>query len=109
MHVRFRTGFVLGCATGLYVTRKISQFKGPLGRDERDEASAPEWPYAARGRNGLLISDLNTEKVIALGTLVKERAGDVLLGPIGDIAHGRIVKLFDEGVGSRRARRTSSH
>jgi len=52
---------------------------------------------------GLLSGDLKAEKVLALGDLARERARDLLRGPVGNLARERVIALFEDAVASQRA------
>jgi hypothetical protein len=99
--MRFKTGFVLGCATGLYVTRKVRQLQGPLAGRRPVGSSSSQWPRQARP--SLLSADLRADKVLALGDLARERARDLVRGPIGNIARERVIALFEDAIATQRA------
>ena len=42
--MRFRTGFVVGCAAGFYLTRKARQLRAPIPSRGQLAAPASEWP-----------------------------------------------------------------
>jgi hypothetical protein len=94
--MKFRTGFVLGCAAGLYATRKARQLRGPLAGGTTLVAPA-EWPRRASA------SLVSSEKVRALGDLARERATDVFRGPVGDLARERVVAAFEGVLANQRA------
>ncbi|MGA3351977.1 MAG: hypothetical protein ABSD85_02175 [Acidimicrobiales bacterium] len=51
----------------------------------------------------MLSGDLKAEKVLALGDLARERARDVLRGPVGNLARERVIALFEDAISSQRA------
>jgi hypothetical protein len=99
--MRFRTGFVVGCATGLYLTRKVRQLGGPLAG--RGRVAAPSAQWLRQSGPGLLSGDLKAEKVIALGDLARARAKDLLRGPVGNLARERAIALFEDALALQRA------
>ena len=64
--MRFKTGFVVGCAAGFYLTQKARQLRAPL-------AGRSGWPCQRAGlaeaerAEQLTAMDLRAEKVRALG------------------------------------------
>ncbi|MGD0943088.1 MAG: hypothetical protein ABR972_02270 [Acidimicrobiales bacterium] len=99
--MRFRTGFVAGCAICLYLTHKVRQLQGPLGRRSPLKASSSQW--LGQSGPGLDSADLRAEKVLALGDLARERARDLLRGPVGNLARERVIALFEDAVAAQRA------
>ena len=101
--MKFRTGFVVGCAVGLYATRKAQQLRGPLAG--RTTLVAPgEWPLSTpSAARSSFAADVASDKVRALGTLARERASDVLRGPVGDLAKERVVAMFESVLATQRA------
>ncbi len=99
--MRFKTGFVLGCATGLYLTRKVRQLRGPLaGRETVPPASSSRLRQSGLS---LITSDPKAEKVLALGDLARQRARDIIGGPVGEVARQRVIALFEDTIASQRA------
>jgi len=100
--MRFKTGFVIGCAAGCYLTQKARRLGAPLaGRGWATEPAAPD--AQRQEANGTLAADLRAEKVRALGDLARERASDLLRGQVGDLARERVIALFEGAVASQRA------
>jgi hypothetical protein len=99
--MRFKTGFLVGCATGLYLTRKVRQLQGPLAGSR--PLSAPGSRWLGQSGPSMLSGDLKAEKVLALGDLARERARDVLRGPVGNLARERVIALFEDAISSQRA------
>ncbi|MGA2530341.1 MAG: hypothetical protein ABSG36_14445 [Acidimicrobiales bacterium] len=99
--MRFKAGFLLGCATGLYLTRKARQLQGPLAG--RRPLAAPGSQWLRQSSPGILTGDLKAEKVLALGDLARERARDLARGPVGNLARERVIALFEEAISSQRA------
>jgi hypothetical protein len=46
---------------------------------------------------------LRADKVLALGDLARERARDLVRGPIGNIARERVIALFEDAIATQRA------
>jgi hypothetical protein len=99
--MRFKTGFVVGCATGLYLTRKVRQLQGPLAG--RRPISSPSSQWLRQSGPSLLSSDVKAEKVLALGDLARQRARDLLRGPMGNLARERVIALFEDAIATQRA------
>jgi hypothetical protein len=97
--MRFKTGFIVGCAAGVYVTHKARELRAPLtGRWVKAPAGRARQESAAA-----LVAELKAEKVRALGDLARERAGDLLRGPVGDLARERVIALFEGAIATQRA------
>ncbi len=94
--MRFRTGFVVGCAAGFYLTRKARQLRAPILSRGQLAAPAAEWP-AHSGPNARGV-ELKAEKILALGDLARERASDLLHGPVGNLARERVIAIFESAV-----------
>jgi|ERR1019366_849711 hypothetical protein len=99
--MRFRTGFVMGCATGLYLTKKARQLRTPLAGRGGVSAAGTQW--LRQSGPGLFTGDLKAEKVLALGDLARERARDLLRGPVGNLARERVIALFEDAIATQRA------
>ena len=41
--------------------------------------------------------------MLALGDLARQRARDLVRGPVGDLARERVIALFEEAIASQRA------
>ncbi|HLN07251.1 MAG TPA: hypothetical protein VK217_13300 [Acidimicrobiales bacterium] len=98
--MRFKTGFVVGCAAGFYLTQKARQLRAPLAGRTWVAAPTTDWPR--RSGPGMLGADLKAEKVRALGDLARERASDLLRGPAGDLARERVIALFEGALAAQR-------
>ncbi len=98
--MRFKTGFVVGCAAGFYLTQKARQLRAPLAARGWGDATA--WDWRRQSGPGTLAADLKAEKVRALGDLARERATDLLRGPVGDLARERAMALFEGAIASQR-------
>jgi hypothetical protein len=98
--MRFKTGFLVGCAAGVYLTQKARRLRAPLAGPTWVTVPASDWRL--QGRSGSLAADLTAEKVRALGDLARERASDLLRGPMGDLARERAIALFEGAIASQR-------
>lgn len=94
--MRFKTGFVLGCAAGAWAVSKASQ----LRRGDGGERS--EWPRAGSRADG---AEATAERVRAIGGLARERFTEFLDGPIGDIARARVAEVLTGAGGKSAGRR----
>jgi hypothetical protein len=103
--MRFKTGFVLGCATGLYLTRKVRQLQGSLAGPRPISSTSSQW--LRQSGPSLLSGDIKAEKVLALGDLARERARDLLRGPMGNLARERVIALFEDAIAAQRAETAS--
>ncbi len=99
--MRFKTGFVVGCAAGFYMTQKARQLRAPLAG--RKWVSVPASDLLRQDGSSQQAMDLRAEKVRALRDLARERAGDILRGPVGDLARERAIALFEGAIASQRA------
>jgi hypothetical protein len=102
--MRFRTGFVVGCAAGFYLTRKARQLRAPIASRGQPVAPAADW-LRDNGPN-VRAAELKAEKVLALGDLARERASDLLHGPVGNLARERVIALFESAISPQRAEAT---
>ena len=86
----------------------------PLSDPQGSPAPRASWPGvgpsdrparsgSARAAAGLLSADLRADKVLALGDLARERARDLVRGPIGNIARERVIALFEDAIATQRA------
>ena len=98
--MRFKTGFVVGCAAGFYLTQKARQLRAPLAGRTTVLTSRSDWPLASAP--GAVLAPLSSEKVRAIGDLARERATDLLRGPVGDVARERVLALFEERLAVQR-------
>jgi len=99
--MRFKTGFVVGCAAGFYLTQKARQLRAPLAG--RTWVALPASDLLRQSAPSKQAIDLRAEKVRALRDLARERAGDILRGPVGDLARERAIALFEGAIASQRA------
>jgi len=99
--MRFKTGFVVGCAAGFYLTQKARQLGAPL--PGRKWVAVPASDVLRQNGSGNQAIDVRAEKVRALRDLARERAGDILRGPVGDLARERAIALFEGAIASQRA------
>lgn len=98
--MRFKTGFVVGCATGYYLTHKGRRLRVPL-TSRTTLVTAAEWPRLPDPSSSSL--SLSGEKLRALGDLVLERATDLLRSPAGELARDRALARLEEKFASSRA------
>jgi len=85
--MRFKTGFVLGCAAGAWAVSKASQLRP--GERDRDKA---EWPRASGSRDEGF--EAAAERVRAIGDLARERVSGLLDSPLGGIARARVAEVL---------------
>jgi hypothetical protein len=102
--MRFRTGFVVGCAAGFYLTRKARQLRAPI--PSRGELAAPASERLEHNGPNVRAVELKAEKVLALGDLARERASDLLRGPVGNLARERVIAIFESAISPQRAEAT---
>jgi hypothetical protein len=102
--MRFRTGFVVGCAAGFYLTHKARQLSAPVGgRSQLASVTSDRLRHNGTSVRG---AEVKAEKVLALGDLARERAGDLLRGPVGNMARERVIALFENAISPQRAETT---
>jgi len=51
----------------------------------------------------MITSDPKADKVLAVGDLARQRARDLLRGPVGDLARQRVIALFEDATASQRS------
>jgi len=102
--MRFRTGFVVGCAAGYYLTQKARRLRAPtVGRGQ---LASPTSDWLRYSGPNVRAAELKAEKVLALGDLARERASDLLRGPAGNLARERVIALFEGAISPERAEAT---
>jgi len=99
--MRFKTGFVVGCAAGFYLTQKARQLRAPLAG--RTWVALPSSDPLRQTGSSQQAIEMRAEKVRALRDLARERAGDLLRGPVGDLARERAIAMFEGAIASQRA------
>ena len=99
--MRFKTGFFVGCAAGFYLTQKARELRLPLAG--RTWVTGPPSDRRRSDGTGAFAADVTAEKVRALGDLARERASDLLRGPVGDLARERVIALFESAIAAQRA------
>jgi hypothetical protein len=83
--MRFRAGFVVGCAVGGWAVVKVVQLQRPgVAVHQNGSRSAAPHPSV----------DLTVEKVRALGDLARERLTSILDSPVGETAKQRVTDLI---------------
>jgi hypothetical protein len=102
--MRFRTGFVVGCAAGFYLTKKARQLRAPIA--SRGQLASPTSDWSQHTSPNVRAAELKAEKVLALGDLARERASDLLRGPVGNLARERVIALFESAVSPQRTEAT---
>ena len=98
--MRFRTGFVVGCAAGVYLTRKARQLLTPIAGRQLD-VPTPDW--LGHNSSNVRTAELKADKVLALGDLARARASDLLRGQLGNVARERVIALFESAISPQRA------
>jgi len=83
--MRFKVGFVMGCAVGYWAASKATQLHqlgaGPK-RDNPKPAAAPR------------VDAVNAEKMRAISDLARARLGELLDSPISGVARERVTELI---------------
>jgi len=102
--MRFRTGFVVGCAAGFYLTKKARQLRAPIA--SHGQLASPTSDWSLHTSPNVRAAELKAEKVLALGDLARERASDLLRGPVGNLARERVIALFESAVSPQRTEAT---
>ena len=74
--MKFKTGFVLGAAAGVWAVRKAERLSGGAGKKR---------PFAPEEAS---------DKLRALSGLAKERLTDLVEGPVGAMARERVTELI---------------
>jgi hypothetical protein len=102
--MRFRTGFVVGCAAGCYLTHKARQLSAPVV--DRSQLASVTSDWLRYNGTSARAAEVKAEKVLALGDLARERAGDLLRRPVGNLARERVIALFENAISPQRAKVT---
>lgn len=79
--MKFKTGFVLGAAAGVWAARKAGELAG---------GPSKQLPFG---------SEEAGEKLRALSGLAKERLADIMDGPLGAKARDRVTELIGTSFG----------
>jgi hypothetical protein len=86
--MRFKMGFVTGCAVGAWTAAKAAQLRR-LGVQPDDH----RWPRVVGSRAGAVNAEVTAEKLRALGDLARVRVGS-LVGERPTPNYDRIVSLL---------------
>ncbi len=95
--MRFKTGFVLGCAAGAWAVSKAAQVR------HGERGDRPEWPRRDEG------AEAAAERVRAIGDLARERFTDFLDSPLGGVARARVTEVLTSSGGRSAAQRRGSN
>ncbi|MGA8680579.1 MAG: hypothetical protein ABSB54_02625 [Acidimicrobiales bacterium] len=90
--MRFKVGFVLGCAAGAWAASKASQLK-KSGHPRAD------WPRVASSRAEAVNAEATAERVRALGDLARDRFSGLLASPLGGLARARMGEMLSASSG----------
>ncbi|HKH88248.1 MAG TPA: hypothetical protein VKA05_05470 [Acidimicrobiales bacterium] len=90
--MRFKAGFVTGCAVGLWAANKTAQLRR-VG--VRPHSGAPR---SVGSRADAINAELTAEKMRALGQLARHRLNDVLERPMGVAARARLADFVGSSV-----------
>ena len=82
--MKFKVGFVMGCAAGYWAASKASQLQQVGAGPARSRPAA----------NGARAEAVSAEKVRAISDLAKARLGDLLESPMGGVARDRVTELI---------------
>ncbi|MGD0083885.1 MAG: hypothetical protein ABSD78_11890 [Acidimicrobiales bacterium] len=90
--MRFKAGFVAGCAVGLWAANKTAQLRR-TGIQPHSGA-----PRAMGSRADAINAEVTAEKIRAFGELARHRFNDILEGQIGVTARAKIADLVGSSV-----------
>ena len=90
---------MVGCAAGVYLTKKARQLRTPIARSQ---PAIPTADWLGHNSSNVRAAELRADKVLALGDLARARAGDLLHGPVGNLARERVIALFESAISPQR-------
>jgi hypothetical protein len=90
--MRFKTGFLVGCAAGAWAVSKASQLR-------HTDAAQADWPTAAGSQAEHVNVEAASERVRALGDLARERFNGFLESPLGGVARDRLAEMVSSSLG----------
>ena len=90
--MRFKTGFLLGCAAGAWAVSKASQLK-------HSDGVRADWPRVASSRAEHVNAEATSERVRAFGDLARERFNGFLESPLGGVARDRLTEMVSSSLG----------
>ncbi|HXY45571.1 MAG TPA: hypothetical protein VEH29_15395 [Acidimicrobiales bacterium] len=99
--MRFKVGFLLGCAAGAWAASKASQLR-------RTDGPRADWPRVASSRADAVNAEATAERVRALGDLARERFTGFLDSPLGGMARARVVEMLSSSAGHGSSARRRS-
>jgi len=82
--MRFKVGFAMGCAVGIWAASKASQLQRVGAGPKRNGPAA----------NGSRTEAVTADKVRAISDLARARLGDLLESPISGVARDRMTELI---------------
>jgi hypothetical protein len=95
--MRFKTGFVLGCAAGAWAASKAAQVR----RGGRPGDESADWPQAGASWAQFETTESSSGRQRPLGDLARERLTVFLDSPLGDRARARVVEMLTTAPGRR--------
>jgi hypothetical protein len=85
--MRFKAGFVLGCAAGAWAVSKASQMR-------RTDPPSNSWPRVVSSRADMVNAEATVERLRAVGDLARERLGDLVDSQRRNVARDRVSSLL---------------
>jgi len=99
--MRFKTGFVLGCAAGAWAASKTAQLRYA-------DRPKPDSPRVVSSRAPSLSADATAERARALGEIARGRFTVFLESPLGGAARARVVEMLTSPAGRGNGERRQS-
>jgi hypothetical protein len=85
--MKFRTGFVVGCAAGAWAAAKVAELRHVETRDS-------SWPRVVGSRAKNVSAEVAADKVRAVSDLARERMNFLMESPIGGLARQRVTEIL---------------
>jgi hypothetical protein len=98
--MRFKTGFLVGCAAGAWAASKASQLK-------QGDGTRADWPRVATSRAEHVNAEATAERVRVISDLARERFNDFLTTPLGAMARDRLAEAVGSSLGRGNGRETA--
>ncbi|MGH9169790.1 MAG: hypothetical protein ACRD0Z_02805 [Acidimicrobiales bacterium] len=99
--MRFKTGFVVGCAAGAWAAAKAAE----LRRLDRRDAS---WPRVVGSRAKTVSAEVAADKVRVVSDLARQRVNGLMEGHLGVTTRQRVTEIITttlrQSSGSARGR-----
>jgi len=92
--MRFKLGFVVGCAAGAWAAAKAAE----LRRGDQSLGDSGSWPRVVGSRAKTVSAEVAAEKVRAVSDLARERVNGFMDSPLGGVARQRVTEIITTSI-----------